>query len=73
MLQLLHNPQLALRLAQMNWQVQRESADAKILLESALAADNHEAAKPVLNWLSTNHVEDWHLQHVASLVQQASR
>jgi len=72
-LQLLHNPQLALPLAQTNWNVQREPADARILLESALAAGNREAAKQVLDWLSTNHVEDWHLQHLAKLVQQASR
>ena len=70
---LLRNPQQALPLAQMNWKVQREPADARILLESALAAGKHAAAKPVLDWLSTNHVEDWHLQRLANLVQQESR
>lgn len=72
-LQLLRNPQLALRLAQINWKVQREPADARILLESALAAGNRTAAQPAVDWLSTNHVEDWHLQHLAKLVQQESR
>ena len=70
---LLRNPQEALPLAQMNWKVQREPADARILLESALAAGNHAAAKPALDWLRTNHVEDWHLQRLAKLVQQESR
>lgn len=72
-LMLLHNPQQALLLARMNWKVQREPADARILLESALAAGNHAAAKPVLEWLSTNHVEDWHLLRLAKLVRQESR
>ena len=70
---LLGNPQQALPLAQMNWKVQREPADARILLESALAAGKYAAAKPVLDWLSTNHVEDSHLQRLANLVQQESR
>ena len=70
---LLRNPQEALSLAQVNWKVQREPADARILLESALAADNHAAAKPVLDWLSMNHVEDVYLQRLAKLVQQESQ
>jgi tetratricopeptide (TPR) repeat protein len=70
---LLGNPRQALPLAQMNWKVQREPADARILLESALAAGNRDAAKPVLDWLSINHVEDRRLQHLAKLVQQESR
>lgn len=70
---LLRNPQQALLLTQENWKVQREPADARIFLESALAAGNHEAAKPVLDWLSMNHVEDLHLQHLAKQVQQETR
>jgi len=70
---LLRNPQEALPLAQMNWKVQREPADARILLECALAAGNRTAAQPALDWLSRNHVEDWHLQRLAKLVQQESR
>jgi hypothetical protein len=46
--------------------VQREPADARILLESALAAGNREAAQPVLDWLSANHVEDLRLQRLAT-------
>lgn len=64
-LALLRDPQQALQYAQANWKVQREPADARILLESALAAGNREAAQPALDWLSSNHVEDLRLQRLA--------
>lgn len=70
---LLGNPQQALRLAQMNWKVQREPADARILLETALAAGNRTAAQPALDWLSMNHVEDLHLQKLVTLIQKDTR
>ena len=70
---LLGNPQQALRLAQMNWKVQREPADARILLETALAAGNRTAAQPMLDWLSMNHVEDLHLQKLVTLIQKDTR
>jgi len=72
-LALLRNPQQALLLAQENWKVQREPADARILLESALAAGNHATAQPALDWLSMNHVEDLHLQKLATLIQKDTR
>jgi predicted Zn-dependent protease len=72
-LALLRNPQQALSLAQTNWHVQREPADARILLESALAAGNRAAAQSVLDWLSMNHVDDLHLQQLANLVQKETR
>lgn len=43
-LHLLKRPAEALRLAQLNWQVQKEPADARILLETAQAAGQPEAA-----------------------------
>ena len=55
---LLKQPQAALRLAQTDWQVQHEPADIRILLESALAAGNPEAARPALDFIQTNHLED---------------
>ena len=64
-LALLHDPQRALMLARTNWTVQREPADARILLESALAAGDRAAAKPVLDWLSANHIEDVRLRQLA--------
>ncbi len=53
-LTLLSAPRRALALAIANWQVQREPADARVLLESALAAGNRAAAGPALRWLDAN-------------------
>ena len=55
---LLKNPQKALRLAQTNWKAQHEPADIRILLESALAARDPAAARPALDFIRTNHLED---------------
>ena len=57
-LRLLGQTGKALRLAQANWQVQREPADLRILLESALAAGDPVAALPALEFIRTNHMED---------------
>lgn len=46
-LYLLKRPQDALKLAQLNWQVQKEPADARILLEAAQAAGQPQAADEV--------------------------
>ncbi len=46
------DPARALRLAQQNWRVQNEPADARILLEAALAAGEPAAAAPVVTWLA---------------------
>ncbi len=70
-LALLHNAERAVPLAQANWNVQREPADARILLESALAAKNPPAAQPAIEWLKTNHVEDFRLQQLAKQIQEA--
>lgn len=48
----------ALRLAQDNWAVQKEPADARVLLEAALAARDRNAARPVLDFIATNRVQD---------------
>lgn len=63
-LQLLKQPARALQLARQNWTLQREPADARILLEAALAAQDRRAAQPVLDWLTANRVEDAHLQRL---------
>lgn len=51
-------PAAALDLALKNWRIQREPADARILLESALAAKNPRAAQPVIDWMEANRIED---------------
>jgi len=68
-LHLLHQSGEALRLARQNWQVQREPADARILLEAGLAQRDLAAMQTVLEFIQTNHLEDVQLQR---LVQQAS-
>jgi predicted Zn-dependent protease len=54
---LLHQPEEALRLAQANWQVQHEFADACILIEAARAEGQPEAARPALDFVKTNKME----------------
>jgi len=52
--------------------VQREPADARILLEAALAAGRPAAADPVLAWIRTNSVQDIHLAGLANRLHAAS-
>ncbi|MDP3153407.1 MAG: tetratricopeptide repeat protein [Archangium sp.] len=42
----------ALELAVKNWAVQKEPADARVLLEAAAAAKSPQAAQPVVKWLA---------------------
>jgi hypothetical protein len=72
-LYLLKQPRDALRLAEANWAVQREPWDARLLLETALAADEPSAARPALDWLATSHLEDRHLDELAARIQQPAR
>jgi tetratricopeptide (TPR) repeat protein len=65
-LQLEHAPPQALALAEADWAVQREPADARILLEAAQAASDKAAAAPVLAWLYDNRVEDARLRPLAA-------
>ena len=60
-----NNPQAALALALLNWQVQLEPRDAQIVLEAALAVRAPAAAKPVLRWLSESRIEDATLRRLA--------
>ncbi|MES2105406.1 MAG: hypothetical protein V4634_15395 [Pseudomonadota bacterium] len=57
-LQLKGNAAAALRLAQLNWDVQKEAADARIYLEAAVAAGDAKAAAPVLSWIRQNGLQD---------------
>ena len=63
-LHLLNAPQAALTLAQENWQVQKEPADVRILLEAALAARDAAAIDAVKEWLSNSRLEDGQLQRI---------
>jgi tetratricopeptide (TPR) repeat protein len=57
-LHLLDRPGDALELARRDWATQREPADARILLEAALAAGKPAGAQPVLEWLDRTGLED---------------
>ena len=56
----------SLALARSNYALQREPADARILLEAAIAARQPEAAKPVRDWLDANRVESVALRALAA-------
>ena len=57
-LHLLDAPQEALKLARENWEVQKEPADLRILLEAALAAHDRAAVDLVRDWLRNSRLED---------------
>jgi tetratricopeptide (TPR) repeat protein len=63
----------ALRLAEANWAVQREPWDARLLLETALAAGAPSSARPVLDWLKTSHLEDDQIRGLASRSGEVTR
>jgi Tfp pilus assembly protein PilF len=69
-LHLLGAPRQALGLAQENWRVQREPADARILLESASAAKDRLAAEPVLEFLRKNRLQDVRLTELTKALDQ---
>ena len=71
MLHVLHQPEPALVLAQQNWSIQRESRDARILLEAALASGKtgHEASL-TLDFLGQARLQDARLQ---PLIDQFNR
>jgi tetratricopeptide (TPR) repeat protein len=61
-LALADDPAGALQVAQRNWRDQREPQDARLLLESALAAQAPDAAEPVLRWLDETGLADPRLE-----------
>jgi tetratricopeptide (TPR) repeat protein len=74
-LHLRNNPEAALKIAQENWAVQKEPADARILLESAIANEGDGArakAEPVLAWLKRTALEDKTLQDLAAKLERAT-
>lgn len=59
------DPARALRLAEQNWRIQKEPADARILLEAAAAAGEPKAAAPALAWLAETGCEWPRLRNLA--------
>ena len=60
----------ALALAQANFAEQREPADARILLEAALAARQPAAAEPALQWLAESQIESVALRALAAKLKE---
>ena len=57
-LHLQHDPRGALDMAQRNWQMQRAPWDARVFLEAAQAANQPQAAAPVLAFLEQTKLQD---------------
>jgi Tfp pilus assembly protein PilF len=68
-LAVLGQPARALQLASDNFAVQREPADARILLEAALAARNRPAARPALEWLDHSGNDSAQLNRLARQIR----
>jgi Tfp pilus assembly protein PilF len=64
-LQLQHDPETSLALAQRNWQFQRAPWDARVLLEAALAAHQPRAAAAVVTFVEETRLEDPAVQSLA--------
>ena len=56
-LHLLDQPKVALQLAQENWAIQKEPADAQLVIDSARAAKIPSAALPIREWLAKTRLE----------------
>jgi hypothetical protein len=60
----------ALALARHNFEVQREPADARVLLEAALAARDRSAAEPALRWIAESGIESVVLRALARRLEE---
>jgi hypothetical protein len=72
-LEIYDDPKTALPLAQENWKVQKEPRDARILLESALAARSPAAAAPAVQWLKDSRIEDKRLMDLAERLREVRK
>ncbi len=72
-LQLAANPAAAVAVAAANYKVQREPRDARVLLETAIAAGDAAAAQPVREWLQSSGFEDAHMRQLGAMSAQARK
>jgi Tfp pilus assembly protein PilF len=73
-LEFLADPKGALALAAQNWsEQQREAADASILMQAAVAANEPQAAQPALDWLASSGFEDPRLARLAAELRSLAR
>jgi len=66
----LNDAQTALKLANDNWEVQKEPRDARILLEAAIAAKNTKAINPIIKFMEQTHLEDARLEALLNQVRE---
>ena len=59
----------ALPLARADFALQKEPADARILLEAALAARQPASARPVLDWMAASGIESVVLRQLAARLE----
>lgn len=63
-LRLMKNPIRAMEIAKLNWQVQKEPADARVYLEAAVAANDQPAISAMTHWIEKNHQQDVILEKI---------
>jgi Tfp pilus assembly protein PilF len=68
-LHIIDDARTALALAKENWTVQKETRDARILLEAAIAVKDAKSAEPVLVWLKDTNMEDVVLRRLAKQLE----
>jgi len=69
-LRLMHNPKRALKIAKLNWEIQKEPADARVYLEAALALNDKKATLLIIGWIESHHLEDAALKRL--MTQQSA-
>jgi tetratricopeptide (TPR) repeat protein len=63
----------ALKLAESNWQVQREPADVRVYVQAAAAAGDRQAARRILEWIEQTHYEDRTIDAEGNLARRIAR
>ena len=70
-LHVLHDGPRALKLALANWSLQRETRDARAVLEAAAATNDPAAAQPILDWMKREDILDVRLARLADRLLNA--
>lgn len=72
-LHLANAPKQALSLALRNFESQREPCDIRLVLESALAADQASAAQPLLEWIALSNHQDQRIERYVARLERAKQ
>ena len=71
-LRLRNNPLRALEIAKLNWEIQKEPADARVYLEAGLASGKKDATLQLLRWLEAHRLEDAKLKKLIANHKRAA-